>query len=327
MISLYYKTEGLKKEIENLDTLKHIDYAEIAWVDLFLPTEREKSAIEEFLDIHLLTKEEAEEIESTSKYSETSSDIVSNLNFCVMKRKKLEVQPVSFLINGDDILVSMRHANYASFSHLEELLTDTGGYLLSGKEIFIRLLEYHIDNVADMVEIGAKHISELSKNITVSDDIDKSIIKRISELQEQTMIFRENIFDMKRVLSGMKRSSRFSEEAKPRIQLMLEDVESLMNHTDFSFQRLDYLQDVSLGLINIEQNEIVKIFSVAAVIFMPPTLVASIYGMNFKYMPELNWEYTLQSGTVIPIGYIFAIFLMLLFTTLTVWFFRYKKWL
>ena len=132
---------------------------------------------------------------------------------------------------------------------------------------------------------------------------------------------------MKRVLSGMKRSTRFSEEAKPRIQLMLEDVESLMNHTDFSFQRLDYLQDVSLGLINIEQNEIVKIFSVAAVIFMPPTLVASIYGMNFKYMPELNWEYTLQSGTVIPIGYIFAIFLMLLFTTLTVWFFKYKKWL
>ena len=88
---------------------------------------------------------------------------------------------------------------------------------------------------------------------------------------------------------GILRSERFPNDIYPRLQLMIKDVNSLINHADFSFQRLDYIQDAALGLINIEQNEIVKIFSVAAVIFMPATLIASIYGMNFKFMPELDW--------------------------------------
>ena len=100
---------------------------------------------------------------------------------------------------------------------------------------------------------------------------------------------------------------------------------SLINHADFSFQRLDYIQDAALGLINIEQNEIVKIFSVASVIFMPATLIASIYGMNFRFMPELDWTWTLPNGFELPLGYLFAIGLMLLCSGLTIWFFRYKS--
>ena len=108
---------------------------------------------------------------------------------------------------------------------------------------------------------------------------------------------------------------------------MIKDVNSLINHADFSFQRLDYIQDAALGLINIEQNEIVKIFSVAAVVFMPATLIASIYGMNFKTMPELDWTIVLQNGTVIPAGYILAITLMIFCSGLTIWYFKFKKWL
>ena len=107
---------------------------------------------------------------------------------------------------------------------------------------------------------------------------------------------------------------------------MIKDVNSLINHADFSFQRLDYIQDSALGLINIEQNEIVKIFSVAAVIFLPATLIASIYGMNFRVMPELNRVWQLGEYTV-PMGYLFAIMLMVLASGITIWFFRYKKWL
>ena len=327
MINVCLKKEGEIFRDVSMEFIERRDPGSIAWIDLYMPSDEERKGIEEILQIHLLTREQAEEIESSSKYYETEIGIVSNLNFCVIKRKKFDVQPVSFIVNDTDTLVTLRHSNYSSFSNIYVQLATRRESGLSGKKIFIRLLELHIDNVADMVEIGAKHISELAKNITTSDDIDKSIIKRISELQEQTMIYRENIFDMQRVLSGLKRSARFSDFHNTVLHLMFEDVESLMNHTDFSFQRLDYLQDVSLGLINIEQNEIVKIFSVAAVIFMPPTLVASIYGMNFKYMPELTWEYTMSNGTVLPLGYMFAIFLMLLFTTLTIWFFKYKKWL
>ena len=140
------------------------------------------------------------------------------------------------------------------------------------------------------------------------------------------MSLRENIFDRQRVLSGILRSERFPNDIYPRLQLMIKDVNSLINHADFSFQRLDYIQDAALGLINIEQNEIVKIFSVAAVIFMPATLIASIYGMNFKMMPELDWHATIW-GWDIPLGYLFAISLMIVCSALTIWFFRYKKWL
>ena len=141
------------------------------------------------------------------------------------------------------------------------------------------------------------------------------------------MILRENIFDRQRILSGILRSERFPNDIYPRLQLMIKDVNSLISHTDFSFQRLDYIQDSALGLINIEQNEVVKIFSVAAVVFLPATLVASIYGMNFRFMPELEWVYTLPNGWTIPLGYIFALALMVLASGLTMGYFRYKKWL
>jgi len=141
------------------------------------------------------------------------------------------------------------------------------------------------------------------------------------------MLLRENLFDRQRVLSSILRSERFPNDIYPRLQLMIKDVNSLINHADFSFQRLDYIQDAALGLINIEQNDVVKIFSVAAVIFMPATLIASIYGMNFKVMPELDWQIKIGESFTLPAGYLFAIGLMILCSALTIWYFKYKKWL
>ncbi len=106
---------------------------------------------------------------------------------------------------------------------------------------------------------------------------------------------------------------------------MIKDVNSLINHADFSFQRLDYIQDAALGLINIEQNEIVKIFSVAAVIFMPATLIASIYGMNFKVHARTGLDADARQRLEHPLGYIFAIGLMIFCSALTIWYFKYKN--
>ena len=184
-----------------------------------------------------------------------------------------------------------------------------------------------IDFDADLVELVGRQISGISRDINTGDTIDKDAIHRINMLQERTMVLRENIFDRQRVLSGILRSERFPTDIYPRLQLMIKDVNSLISHTDFCFQRLDYIQDAALGLINIEQNEIVKIFSVAAVIFMPATLIASIYGMKFQFMPELSWQWTLPNGVTLPLGYIFALGLMILASCVTVGFFRYKKWL
>jgi len=327
MITIYLKQYN--KIIRNADTklFDELGYDDILWIDMLLPTIKEQKAVENFMEISLQTKQQVEEIESTSKYSEDENAIISNSNFFVPTGDSFVVQPVSFIISNEGVLVSVRTAEFRTFREAEKRLQMSYRSFSTGYHLFISLLEVRIDYDADLVEMIAKQVAALSKDINSEDSIDKKVIHRINALLESTMLLRENIFDRQRVLSGILRSERFPNDIYPRLQLMIKDVNSLINHADFSFQRLDYIQDAALGLINIEQNEIVKIFSVAAVIFMPATLVASIYGMNFHAMPELDWVYTFPDGTTVPLGYLFAIGLMILFSAGTIWFFRYKKWL
>ena len=327
MITIYLKQYN--KIIRNADPklFDELGYDDILWIDLLNPTIKEQKAVEGFMEISLQTKQQVEEIESTSKYSETENAIISNSNFFVPTGDSFVVQPVSFIISNEGGLVSVRTAEFRTFREAEKRLQMSYRSFSTGYHLFISLLEVRIDYDADLVEMIAKQVAALSKDINSEDSIDKKVIHRINALLESTMLLRENIFDRQRVLSGILRSERFPNDIYPRLQLMIKDVNSLINHADFSFQRLDYIQDAALGLINIEQNEIVKIFSVAAVIFMPATLVASIYGMNFHAMPELDWVYTFPDGTTVPLGYLFAIGLMILFSAGTIWFFRYKKWL
>ena len=327
MITIYLKQYN--KIIRNADTklFDELGYDDILWIDMLLPTIKEQKAVENFMEISLQTKQQVEEIESTSKYSENENAIISNANFFVPTGDSFIVEPVSFIISNEGVLVSVRNTEFRTFRETEKRLQMNYRSYSTGYHLFISLLEVRIDFDADLVELIAKQVAALSRAINSEDSIDRDVLHRISALQESTMSLRENIFDRQRVLSGILRSERFPNDIYPRLQLMIKDVNSLINHADFSFQRLDYIQDAALGLINIEQNGIVKIFSVAAVIFMPATLIASIYGMNFKTMPELEWTWTLSNGWVIPLGYLFAIALMIIASILTIWFFRYKKWL
>ena len=326
MITIYLKQYN--KIIRNADTelFDDLGFDDILWIDMVQPTIKEQKAVENFMEISLQTKQQVEEIESTSKYSESENAIISNSNFFVPTGDSFEVEPVSFILSNEGVLVSVRQADMRTFREAEKRLQMNYRSFSTGYHILISLLEVRIDFDADLVELVGRQVSALSKDINKEDSIDKAVIHRINTLQERTMILRENIFDRQRILSGILRSERFPNDIYPRLQLMIKDVNSLISHTDFSFQRLDYIQDSTLGLINIEQNEVVKIFSVAAVVFMPATLVASIYGMNFEFMPELTWVWEVN-GWTIPVGYIFAIGLMVLASGLTMGYFRYKKWL
>ena len=327
MITIYLKQYN--KIIRNAEPelLDNLGYDDILWIDLMAPSIKEQKAVENFMEESLQTKQQVEEIESTSKYSETENSIISNTNFFLPAGDTFTVEPVSFIISNEGVLVSVRNSESRTFRETEKRLQMNYRSYSTGYHIFITLLEVRIDFDADLVEFVSKQVAALSKAINTEDSIDKAVIHRINALQENTMVLRENIFDRQRILSNILKSERFPNDVYPRLQLMLKDVNSLINHADFSFQRLDYIQDAALGLINIEQNEIVKIFSVAAVIFMPATLIASIYGMNFKFMPELDWTLTLSNGWNIPLGYIFAIGLMIFCSALTIWYFKYKKWL
>ena len=327
MLTIYLKQYN--KIIRNAEPelLDNLGYDDILWLDLLSPTIKEQKAVENFMEESLQTRQQVEEIESTSKYSENENSIISNTNFFIPKTDgTFDVEPVSFIISNEGVLVSQRTAESRTFRETEKRLQMNYRGYSTGYHIFISLLEVRIDFDADLVELVAKQVAKLSKDINTEDTIDKEVIHRINSLQESTMVLRENFVDRQRILSNILRSERFPNDIYPRLQLMIKDVNSLINHADFSSQRLDYIQDSALGLINIEQNEIVKIFSVASVIFMPATLIASIYGMNFHFMPELDWVWQI-GGVTLPLGYIFAIGLMILASGITIFIFRYKKWL
>ena len=259
MITIYLKQYN--KIIRNADVelFDELGYDDILWIDMITPSIKEQKSVEKFMEISLQTKQQVEEIESTSKYSETETAIISNSNFFVPTGDSFVVEPVSFIISNEGVLVSVRNAESRTFRETEKKLQMNYRNYSTGYHIFISLLEVRIDFDADLVELVAKQVSALSKDINSEDSIDKDLIHRINGLQESTMVLRENIFDRQRVLSGILRSERFPHDIYPRLQLMIKDVNSLINHADFSFQRLDYIQDAALGLINIEQNEIVKI--------------------------------------------------------------------
>ena len=189
-------------------------------------------------------------------------------------------------------------------------------YMETGYHVRTTLLETRVDYDADLIEDLTREITELSSHLKSEEDVDNAILIAIKELQERTMIIRENIVDKQRVCSNMIKSILIPADAKAKMSILIKDINSLFEHLRFSFDRLEYMQDTFLGLVNIQQNKIIKIFTIVSVVFMPPTLVASIYGMNFKVMPELEWKF----------GYPFAIVLMICGVIGILWYFKRKKW-
>ena len=316
MITIYLKQYN--KIVRNADVrlFDDLGYDDILWIDLLSPTIKEQKAVENFMEINLQTRQQVEEIESSSKYSETENAIICNSNFFMPTGDSFSIEPVSFII-AEGVLVSVRFNEFRTFTESAKRLQMNYRAFPTGYHLLISILEVRIDFDADLVEALAKNIAALSKEISLSDSVDKQMLTRISHLQENTMLIRENIFDRQRILSGILRSERFPNDIYPTLQLMIKDVNSLINHADFSSERLDYMQDTALGLISIEQSNVTKIFTVASLFFLPPTMIASIYGMNFVGIQELHWKY----------GYPFALGLMVLASALTYLFFRWKKWL
>ena len=209
MITIYLKQYN--KIIRNADTklFDELGYDDILWIDMLLPTIKEQKAVENFMEISLQTKQQVEEIESTSKYSENENAIISNSNFFVPTGDTFIVEPVSFIISNEGVLVSVRSAEFRTFRETEKRLQMNYRSYSTGYHLFISLLEVRIDFDADLVELIAKQVAALSKDINSEDSIDKAVLHRISALQESTMSLRENIFDRQRVLSGILRSERF----------------------------------------------------------------------------------------------------------------------
>jgi len=312
-LRLFYQEEGKIKISKSLEILKKVNMKDVIWIDLIDVSDAVETELEQFLKIYIQEDEEIEEIEMSSRYIQTEDSIVANSNFL---QDNFQMQPVSFILKNS-ILVSVRDVELRSFNEtVKKIYADTRSYT-NGYQVLVALLETRVEYDADMIEDITDQITNLSKNLNTEDDLSQEILMRIKDLQEKVMIIRQNIIDKQRVVSNMLKSNLFPHDLLPRLTMIIKDINSLFEYTRFGFDRLDYLQDTFLGLVNIQQNKIIKIFTVVSVIFMPPTLIASMYGMNFTHMPELNWKY----------GYPFSIALMVTFAAAVLYFFKRRKWL
>ncbi len=317
MITIYLKQHGKIIRNAESDQLEELGYDDVLWIDLLSPSVKEQKAVEDYLDIDLLTRQQVEEIESSSKYAETEHSIVANSIFFVPRDEGFSLEPVSFTLT-EGLLVTVREAESRTFAEMGKRLQVNSRPYPTGFHLFVSILEIRIDLDADIVEAESRMISQLSGQVGDEVRSNEQLIKHINAIQERMMTIREGIFDRQRVLSGVLRSEHFPNDVYPRLQLMMRDVASLISHTDFSFERLNYLKDTVMGLINIEQNKTTKIFTVASVFFMPATLIASMYGMNIV----LPWQ---------EVGGLRSFWITMIFmvaaSAATLGFFRYKKWL
>lgn len=312
-LRLFYHENGKLKISKTLDILKKVDQKDLIWIDLNDVPDAIETELEQFLKIYIQEDDEIEEIEMSSRFMQTDDSVVVNAGFLL---DNFEIEPVSFIIKNG-ILVSVRDVELKSFTDTVKKIYANTKSFPTGYHVLVTLLETRVEYDADMIEELTDEITSLSKTLNTEDDLDQDILIRIKDLQEKVMVIRQNVMDKQRVVSNLLKCSLFPKDLVQRLTMVIKDINSLFEYIRFGFDRLDYLQDTFLGLVNLQQNKIIKIFTVVSVIFMPPTLIASMYGMNFKYLPELNWKY----------GYPFSMGLMVLFSAVVLFYFRRKKWL
>lgn len=317
MLRIYYKKDKRLAKESDIGLLRTIPLKDLVWVDLQNSTVEEKVTIETYFDIKYSSEEESTEIESSSRFNELDEELIINSNFLSIRQDEFDYCPVSIVLEKG-ILFTYRDDDLKTFGESVKKIKSNPGSFTNGYHILLTILETGIEQDADIIEGLAKDIADLNKKLTLNKKrSDEEILLKIASFQNYNILMRENIIDKQRLVSSLMKSSLFPEEYMGVLRILIKDIGSLIEHNKFAFERLEYLQDTFMGLVNIEQNRIIKIFTVATVAFMPPTLIASIYGMNFRLMPELEWNY----------GYIFAISIMILSSALTLLYFKKKNWL
>jgi magnesium transporter len=306
------------------------DPAAATWFDLLNPTPGEDRMVEHCMGLSVPTMEEMQEIEPSARlYTENAAEFMTLTAVTDLDTDNPVKTPITFILKGNS-LVTVRYADPRPFAVFTTRVQKPGGIPFStGEMLMLGLLETMVDRLADVLERAGDEIDAISRGVfrTKVSKADKktanlqSVIEQIGRRGDLLTLARESLVSMTRLLSyhqALESSNhKPSKDARQKIKVIQRDVASLSDHATFLSNKINFLLDATLGLINLEQNQIIKIFSVAAVVFLPPTLVASIYGMNFKNQPELEWT----------LGYPFALALMVASAVLPYLFFKRRGWL
>ena len=288
MIEIFFKSKGHIVSSNSAAQLEELGFDDVLWIDLFEPAGEEKRAVEDFLETTLQSRAQAEEIESSSRYSETDTAIFANTNFMIPGPDDYSMEGVSFIIS-EGILVTIRQAPLRTFTEMQRKVVLSYRLYPTGYHIMVAILEGRIDLDADMIELMSKEIAQFNKRVSLGENVNEDFLLDINQLQENTMLVRENIIDKQRMVSAILKSDKFPRDIHSRLNVLIKDISSLLNHINFSFERLEYLQNTVIGLINLDQNKIMKVFTLVSLLLMPPTLIASFYGMNVVLPMSGQW--------------------------------------
>jgi len=296
----------------------------VVWIDLVCPDHEEERAVERLLDIEVPTRDEMQEIETSSRlYVEGDALVMTMSVLNKASSDEPEAASITFILVKNKLL-TVRYVDPVPFGLFIQRINKQAFLASSGEQALLGLLEQVAATLADILETSTADLEGLSNTIFSSSEKQgagptdyKAAIQRIGHVGDIATKAKGSLMNLTRLLLFLAAQSDINKEAKERMKTLMQDANSIDEHARFLSAKVSFLLDATLGLINLEQNNIIKIFSVAAVAFLPPTLIASIYGMNFKFLPELSWHY----------GYPFALLMMVLSAVLPFWYFRVKKWL
>ncbi|EOH0514835.1 magnesium/cobalt transporter CorA [Vibrio fluvialis] len=291
--------------------------AQADWIDAHEPTDEERELISSLLRIELPESEDVEEIETSARcFIDTAGIHVHSLFLSPTEGRHNTVTVACILQNKR--LITIREGDVADF-RLLRLRARKGQIRCEDVDsLLVTLLEQKVENHADTLEDIHRQLEKVSHDVLENDDADlEECISRLARLEDSNGKVRLCLMDTQRDISFLLRHLKSRNDHRETLSEISRDIEALMSHTTFLFDKINFLMDSTQGFINIEQNQIIKIFSIAAVVFLPPTVIASIYGMNFDFMPELHWI-----G-----GYPWALGLMLASGFAPYFYFKRKGWL
>ena len=299
------------------------------WIDLEEPTEAEEALVERCITVDVPTQDEMAEIEPSSRLYERNGTLYMTVSVLVgVEDGTPSSTPISFVLTPER-LVTIRYATPKPVRAFYEHVRREPQLAHDAPTVLVRLLDAIIDRLADELENVGAEIEHLSSAIFQKEVEERRIpAEKLTRLltsigRAQTLVtkIRYTAVSTNRMLSFLAGSKQLhqetQEDTRNHIASLTTDVTSLSEHSSFLSDNLTFLLDASLGLISIEQNAAMKLFSWAAIIFLPPTLIAGIFGMNFRYMPELNWHY----------GYAMAFVLMLVSGIGPYLYFKRRGWI
>ena len=327
MLNIFSLANGrlFQEEIESLEELARF---QPIWVDLESPTLEEKRWIKQYYGLSIPDDAMDEDIEESARfYAEDNGELHIRSDFLIADDSEPRTVRVAFILNlfndelkSKGVLFSIHDEDVPVFRLLRMRARRAPGLIEDAKEVMLKLFDADAEYSADTLESIYVKLEKISKDVLsggVTDTMAGEVLGAIARQEDLNGQIRRNMMDTRRAVSFMMRSKMLNGEQFEEARQILRDIDSLDSHTAFLFDKINFLMDATVGFININQNKIIKIFSVASVALLPPTLIASVYGMNFKYMPELDWS----------LGYPYALAVMVGSALIPMWYFRKRGWL